>query len=110
LKNLTRAAMIEFNQGTPDAVGEVKYFYHAGIVQPESLTPVFYLPSVVVSSLEDTANDGWISFASANRHGSAMRISADHLQQIGHGISGFDHLNFYTEIVKKVTGKNCTPP
>jgi hypothetical protein len=107
LRDLTRDSMKDFNAKTLDSP-EVKYFYYAGVSTLEKLSPEFYISWPFVSALEDEDNDGWISLSSASARGSTQRIPADHLQQIGHGVSGFDHLTFYKEVVEKAIGKPCT--
>jgi len=94
LRGLTRSSMKDFNAKTPD-LPEVKYIYYAGLSPLEKLSPAFHISWPIVSALEDEHNDGWISFSSASARGSTQREPADHLQQIGHGVSGFAHLNFY---------------
>jgi hypothetical protein len=63
---------------------------------------------------QEGRNDGWISVDSATRTGFKGVVPADHAQQIGHDLSlpglgifkrrGFNHLEFYTNIVRELIG------
>lgn len=98
-KGYTGAAMKSFNAKFTDAPG-VSYFSYAG---KKMLRPPFSLSGPIIFAKEGP-NDGWISVQSATYGTFVAAVDADHFEEVGLDPGGFDHLQFFGQIVDALGG------
>jgi triacylglycerol lipase len=99
IRGYTTAAMQDFNNQYVDAPG-VQYFSYGG-------TKFFRAPfqlSGPLIRIKDGPNDGWISVRSATYGQFVDTVDADHFEEVGLDPAGFDHLEFFGQIVGRLGG------
>ena len=99
IRGYTTAALEDFNRQYVDAPG-VQYFSYAGT---KFYRPPFQLSGPLIR-VKDGPNDGWISVRSASYGQFVESVDADHFQEVGLDPEGFDHLQFFGQIVDRLGG------